>query len=158
MEVVETAQGTTYTGADIAPELAKLQAQQPSNNDKPKDQLNDVVINDPIAGQTPSDNDGGKKSDDGGGKKDGSKGSGDVDGKQSLPDMKENPPNVPGYKPPKSGAQKVRNPNGKGIGWVDRDGRVWVPDDHNGTRSSLGCAKSDWRWLYPCLPICSYRC
>jgi hypothetical protein len=73
--------------------------------------------------------DGGKK----GGDKD--KGSTDGDGKQSLPDMKENPPNVPGYKPPKSGARKVRNPNGKGTGWVDRDGRVWVPDDHDGTHA-----------------------
>jgi len=59
---------------------------------------------------------------------------GDPD-KPSLPDMKNNPPNVPGYTPPKSGDRKVRNPNGRGTGWVDRNGRVWVPDDHDGTHA-----------------------
>ena len=57
-------------------------------------------------------------------------------GKQSLPEMKENPPNVPGYKPPKSGPQWIRNPNGKGMGWLDKKGNVWVPDDHNGTHAT----------------------
>ena len=29
----------------------------------------------------------------------------------------------------------MRNPNGRGTGWVDRNGRVWVPDDHDGTHA-----------------------
>lgn len=52
-----------------------------------------------------------------------------------VPDMKTNPPNVPGYKPPKSGARWVRNPNGRGMGWIVRNGRVWVPGDHDGTHA-----------------------
>jgi len=36
MAVVETAEGTTYTGADIAPELAKLQQQQGGGDKKKK--------------------------------------------------------------------------------------------------------------------------
>ncbi|KQT25877.1 hypothetical protein ASG22_04030 [Chryseobacterium sp. Leaf405] len=55
--------------------------------------------------------------------------------KQTLPEMRESPPDHPDYKAPKSGARKVRNPNGRGTGWVDKDGRVWVPDDHNGTHA-----------------------
>ena len=60
---------------------------------------------------------------------------GEGDGKQSLPDMKKNPPNVPGYTPPKSGARWVRNPNGNGMGWLDKKGRVWVPEDHKGNEA-----------------------
>lgn len=55
--------------------------------------------------------------------------------KPSLDDLKNNPPDHPEYKAPKSGDRKVRNPNGRGIGWIDRNGRVWVPDDHNGTHA-----------------------
>ncbi|MFZ4454999.1 MAG: polymorphic toxin type 37 domain-containing protein [Bacteroidales bacterium] len=53
--------------------------------------------------------------------------------KPSLEDMKDSPPDHPDYKAPKSGARKVRNPNGSGSGWIDRKGRVWVPEDHDGT-------------------------
>ena len=68
----------------------------------------------------------------GGGDDNKKKGDGD---KRTLPDMKENPPDHPGYKPPKSGDQWVRNPNGRGMGWLDKKGSVWVPDDHNGTHA-----------------------
>lgn len=37
------------------------------------------------------------------------------------------PGEVEGYQPPKNGPQWVRNPNGKGYGWVDAGGKVWVP-------------------------------
>jgi len=53
----------------------------------------------------------------------------------SLEDLKKSPPDHPEYESPKSGDRKVRNPNGKGTGWVDSNGRVWVPDDHNGTHA-----------------------
>jgi RHS repeat-associated protein len=56
-------------------------------------------------------------------------------GKPTLPQMRENPPNVPGFVSPKSGDRKVRNPNGDGTGWLDKKGRVWVPDDHRGTHA-----------------------
>lgn len=52
-----------------------------------------------------------------------------------LPDMKKNPTKHPDYKSPKGGDRKVRNPNGKGSGWVDGKGRVWVPTDHKGTHA-----------------------
>ena len=56
--------------------------------------------------------------------------------KQSLPDMKKNPPNHPDYKPPKNwDGEKVRNPNGNGSGWPAKNGDVWQPTDHNGTHS-----------------------
>ena len=55
--------------------------------------------------------------------------------KPTLEDMKNNPPNHPDFNSPKSGNRKVRNPNGRGTGWVDNKGRVWVPDDHNGTHA-----------------------
>jgi hypothetical protein len=55
--------------------------------------------------------------------------------KQPLEDMKKKPPNHPEYEAPKSGDRKVRNPNGSGKGWVDRKGRVWVPDEHDGTHA-----------------------
>lgn len=56
-------------------------------------------------------------------------------GKPSLEYLKKNPPNVPGFVSPKSGDQKVRNPNGSGTGWLDRKGRVWVPNDNNGNHA-----------------------
>ena len=52
-----------------------------------------------------------------------------------MEDMKKNPPNHPGYEPPKSGARWVPNPNGDGKGWLDKKGRVWVPDNHDGTHA-----------------------
>jgi len=55
--------------------------------------------------------------------------------KPTLQEMQKNPPNVPGYKAPKSGARKVPNPNGDGKGWLDKKGRVWVQTDHDGTHA-----------------------
>ncbi len=82
-------------------------------------------------------NDGGKK--DGGkkdgGKKDGGNGnSNEGEKKLTLQDMKKNPPpESVGYKAPKSGARKGLS--SRGTGWVDKNGEIWVPDDHNGTHS-----------------------
>ena len=47
---------------------------------------------------------------------------------------KDTPPDHPNYKPPKKGPGKVKNPNGKGWGWVDDKGNVWVwtPNMHGG--------------------------
>ena len=55
--------------------------------------------------------------------------------KPTLEDLKKGPPQVPGYVPPKSGPRRERNPNGSGSGWVDRNGDVWIPTDHNGTHA-----------------------
>lgn len=50
-------------------------------------------------------------------------------------DTKNPPPEGSGYQPPKKGLNKshnrgkVRNPNGQGQGWPDKDGNVWVPDN-----------------------------
>ncbi|SHI78941.1 hypothetical protein SAMN05443429_104173 [Cruoricaptor ignavus] len=54
---------------------------------------------------------------------------------KTLKDLKESPPDHPEYKAPKGGARKVKNPNGKGSGWIDKDGREWVPTDHGGTHN-----------------------
>jgi len=54
-------------------------------------------------------------------------------GKPSIEDLKKNPPNHPDYKAPKSGHRTSNHPRGKG--WVDRDGRTWIPDDHGGTHA-----------------------
>jgi len=56
-------------------------------------------------------------------------------GAGSLEDLKKGPPDHPEYESPKGGDRKVRNPNGKGSGWIDRKGRVWVPTDHDGTHA-----------------------
>ena len=44
------------------------------------------------------------------------------------------PPDHPNYKPPKKGDKRVKNPNGEGTGWVDKNGEVWVytPKMHGG--------------------------
>ncbi|GAB4035450.1 FG-GAP-like repeat-containing protein [Spirosoma jeollabukense] len=60
---------------------------------------------------------------------------GDGPEKPSLEDMKKNPPNHPEYESPRGGDRKVRNPNGSGSGWIDKKGRIWVPDDHKGTHA-----------------------
>ncbi|PUZ29882.1 hypothetical protein DCC81_08035 [Chitinophaga parva] len=53
---------------------------------------------------------------------------------QTLQNMKDNPPDEKyGYKAPKSGARKVRT--SRGMGWIDKKGDVWVPDDHKGTHA-----------------------
>ena len=53
--------------------------------------------------------------------------------KPSLEDLKKDPPNHPDYKSPKSGDKRVNHPRGKG--WIDKDGRTWIPDDHGGTHA-----------------------
>ena len=47
---------------------------------------------------------------------------------------KNTPPNHPGYKPPKKGNRKAKNPNGEGKGWLDAKGNVWIwdPEMHGG--------------------------
>lgn len=44
------------------------------------------------------------------------------------------PPDHPNFKPPKGGNRRVKNPNGKGNGWLSKDGGVWVwtPKMHGG--------------------------
>jgi RHS repeat-associated protein len=74
--------------------------------------------------------------------------------KPTLPDMKQYPPDtwVPQYVPPKSGTRKVRNPNGRGSGWIDKKGDVWVPDDHNGTHAphwDVQWPNGDYHTVYP---------
>jgi hypothetical protein len=49
--------------------------------------------------------------------------------------IKKGPPKHPEFKSPKGGDRKVKNPNGSGTGWVDNNGDVWVPTDHNGTHA-----------------------
>jgi hypothetical protein len=53
----------------------------------------------------------------------------------TLEDLKKGPPNHPDFVPPKKGTRKVKNPNGKGSGWIDKNGDVWVPTDHAGTHA-----------------------
>jgi len=38
-----------------------------------------------------------------------------------------------GFKDPKSGEQWVKNPNGRGSGWLDDKGNVWVPTGQGGS-------------------------
>ncbi|MGH1519542.1 RHS repeat-associated core domain-containing protein [Chryseobacterium sp. JK1] len=59
----------------------------------------------------------------------------DPENGKTLKDLKENAPDHPEYKSPKGGDRKVKNPNGKGSGWLDKEGRVWVPTDHGGTHA-----------------------
>ena len=53
---------------------------------------------------------------------------------KSTGNPKDVPPDHPDYKPPKKGPRKGKNPNGKGNGWVDSKGNVWVwePNMHGG--------------------------
>jgi hypothetical protein len=37
-----------------------------------------------------------------------------------------------GYCPGKNGPEWARNPNGRGAGWKDKDGKVWVPTGFGG--------------------------
>ena len=53
----------------------------------------------------------------------------------SLEDMKKGPPTHPDFKSPKGGDRRMKNPNGRGTGWLDRNGDVWIPTDHNGTHA-----------------------
>ncbi len=61
-------------------------------------------------------------------------------------DTKSAPPEETGYKPPKNadkGKKRIKAPGGRGeTGWLDRAGRVWVPDiDMDGGEG--------WRRHYP---------
>ena len=58
----------------------------------------------------------------------------DMMAEKSTANPKDVPPDHPDYKPPKKGPQKKKNPNGKGNGWVDSQGNVWVwdPNMHGG--------------------------
>jgi hypothetical protein len=38
-----------------------------------------------------------------------------------------------GFKDPKDGERWVKNPNGRGSGWLDDKGRVWVPSGQGGS-------------------------
>ena len=53
---------------------------------------------------------------------------------QASSDMKKTPPDHPAFKPPKKGNREVKDPNGKGEGWLAKDGGVWVwtPNMHGG--------------------------
>jgi hypothetical protein len=44
--------------------------------------------------------------------------------KRLTPEMRDNPPNVPEYIPPKGGAKWVKNPNGTDKGWLDKKGYI----------------------------------
>lgn len=52
----------------------------------------------------------------------------------NLQKIKNNPPDHPDFHPPKRGNKKVKNPNGEGNGWLDKDGGVWIwdPSMHGG--------------------------
>lgn len=53
--------------------------------------------------------------------------------------MLDKPSSGDGYRPPKKWRdEKVKNPNGPGIGWPDANGDVWVPTNHRGTHA--------WHW------------
>ena len=60
---------------------------------------------------------------------------------QDFEHFKNNPPTHPDYKAPKTGHKQIKNPRrngGQGTpsrGWLDRKGRVWVPDNHNGNHA-----------------------
>ena len=43
------------------------------------------------------------------------------------------PGELEGFKDPKGGEDWVKNPNGRGNGWKDDKGRVWVPTGHGGS-------------------------
>jgi RHS repeat-associated protein len=43
------------------------------------------------------------------------------------------PTEADGFRDPKGGEDWVRNPNGKGAGWLDENGEVWVPTGWGGT-------------------------
>ena len=48
--------------------------------------------------------------------------------------MKDSAPKHPDYKKPKKwDGKKKRNPNGKGAGFPDKNGDVWIPTNHDGT-------------------------
>ena len=43
------------------------------------------------------------------------------------------PGGAEGFADPEAGEAWVRNPNGKGHGWQDANGDVWVPTGHGGS-------------------------
>ena len=62
-------------------------------------------------------------------------------------------PNHPEYTPPKNwDGKKVRNPNGKGSGYPDKKGDVWIPQNHKGTHGNhwdVQMKKGKYRTVYP---------
>lgn len=112
------------------------QAEDVANNADQQNNQPDIENNQPnnSSGSTTG-NDGGNNKNKGSNQNNGGNKNNGGDKKPSLDDMKKDPPNNPDYKPPKSGPRLVRNPNGRGMGWLDKNGRIWVPDDHNGTHT-----------------------
>ena len=64
---------------------------------------------------------------------------------------KDSPPDHPDFVPPKKGNKKVKNPNGKGYGWVDQKGNVWIwtPGMHGGDGWIIQHPNGDHRHAYP---------
>ena len=59
-----------------------------------------------------------------------------------------------GFKDPKSGEDWVKNPNGKGNGWADADGNVWVPTGpgpaaHGGPHWDVQNPDGNYENVYP---------
>ncbi|MGK8503742.1 polymorphic toxin type 37 domain-containing protein [Nocardia asiatica] len=64
------------------------------------------------------------------------------------------PGEAEGFVPPKDGDKWVPNPNGKGSGWLDADGRVWVPTGqgstaHGGPHWDVQEKKGGYTNVYP---------
>ncbi|ASF10653.1 hypothetical protein NBRGN_027_02790 [Nocardia brasiliensis NBRC 14402] len=64
------------------------------------------------------------------------------------------PGDAEGFVPPKDGDKWVPNPNGKGSGWLDADGRVWVPTGqgstaHGGPHWDVQEKKGGYTNVYP---------
>ncbi|WP_275897136.1 RHS repeat-associated core domain-containing protein [Stenotrophomonas sp. G4] len=57
------------------------------------------------------------------------------------------PGEVEGYCAPKKGPQWVKSPNGRGSGWLDKSGDVWVPSGQGGepTVDLIGTFNPQWR-------------
>ena len=64
---------------------------------------------------------------------------------------KDVPPDHPDFTPPKKGNKKKKNPDGKGWGWVDKDGNIWewFPDMHGGAGWIIHKPKGGHGHAYP---------
>jgi len=71
----------------------------------------------------------------------------------STDDFFNGTPNHPEYIPPKNwDGKKVRNPNGKGAGYPDKNGDVWIPQNHKGTHGNhwdVQMKNGKYRDVYP---------
>jgi RHS repeat-associated protein len=56
------------------------------------------------------------------------------------------PGEAEGFKDPKGGEQWVKNPNGRGKGWLDADGNVWVPTGQGGSAHGGGGGLNGAHW------------